>query len=249
MDYHINDEIWKKIYMFLQTVKGIHVKKTDSVRCFIEAVYYVLRTGCQWRMLPKQYGHFRAVHKRYKHWTERGIWEDMMLDFSDVDLQDTMLDSTIVRAHACAAGYEKDGNDAQALGRSKGGFTTKVHALIDALGLPIRFILTAGQVHDSTQSEALLDGVKNSNVLADKAYYSKKLHAFLIENDCNMVIPPRSNAKEPHEYDKEIYKERHLIECFFSKLKHFRRVFSRFDKTMISFSGFLHIAGSLIWLR
>ena len=66
MDYHINDEIWKKIYMFLQTVKGIHVKKADIIRCFIEAVYYVLRTGCQWRMLPKQYGHFRAVHKRYK---------------------------------------------------------------------------------------------------------------------------------------------------------------------------------------
>ena len=170
MDYHINDEVWKKIYTFLQTVKGIHVKKTDGVRLFVEAIYYVLRTGCQWRMLPKQYGHFRAVHKRYKHWAEQKIWEDMMVNFSDLDLQDTMLDSTIVRAHACAAGYAKNGNDAQALGKSKGGFTTKIHAIVDALGLPIRFILTAGQVHDSTQSKALLAGIRNSNVLADKAY-------------------------------------------------------------------------------
>ncbi|WP_119343701.1 IS5 family transposase, partial [Facilibium subflavum] len=160
-----------------------------------------------------------------------------------------MIDSTIVRAHACAAGYEKDGNSAQALGKSKGGFTTKIHTLVDALGLPIKFILTPGQVHDSTQSKALLSDVRDANVLGDKAYDSKDLYAFLLERGCNIVIPPRSNAKEPHEYDKEIYKERHLIECFFSKLKHFRRVFSRFDKTIISFSGFLNFSGSLIWMR
>jgi transposase len=249
MDYYINDYAWEKIYMFLTTVKGIHCRNSESLRTFIEGVYYVLRTGCQWRMLPKCYGHWRAVHKRFKHWAERGIWEELMESVSDVDMQDAMIDSTIVRAHACAAGYEKDGNAAQALGKSKGGFTTKIHVLVDALGLPIKFILTGGQVHDSAQSKDLLRDVSNANVLADNAYYSKDLHSFLFERGCNVVIPPKSNAKEPHEYDKEIYKERHLIECFFSKLKHFRRVFSRFDKTTISFSGFLNIAGSLIWLR
>lgn len=249
MNYYINNEAWEKIYKFLLTIKGIHIKDITTVRSFIEAIYYMLRTGCQWRMLPEKYGHFRAIHKRYKHWAELGIWEDMMVHFNDADLQDVMIDSTIVRAHACAAGYEQNGNDAQALGRSKGGFTTKVHAIVDALGLPIKFTLTSGQAHDSKQSKALLSDISSSNVIADKAYYSKDLYGFLIDKDCNVVIPSRSNAKEPHKYDKEIYKERHLVECFFSKLKHFRRVFSRFDKTTISFSGFLHFAGSLIWLR
>jgi transposase len=142
MDYYINDYAWEKIYMFLTTVKGIHCRNSESLRTFIEGVYYVLRTGCQWRMLPKCYGHWRAVHKRFKHWAERGIWEELMESVSDVDMQDAMIDSTIVRAHACAAGYEKDGNAAQALGKSKGGFTTKIHVLVDALGLPIKFILT-----------------------------------------------------------------------------------------------------------
>ncbi|WP_119343868.1 IS5 family transposase, partial [Facilibium subflavum] len=139
MHYHINGNAWEKIYEFLMTVKRIHCKNTESLRLFVEGVYYVLRTGCQWRMLPEYYGHWRAVHKRFMHWAELGIWDEMMKHMSDADMQDVMIDSTIVRAHACAAGYEKDGNSAQALGKSKGGFTTKIHTLVDALGLPIKF--------------------------------------------------------------------------------------------------------------
>ena len=169
-------------------------------------------------MLPTYYGHYRSVHKRFKCWSDKGIWADMMMKFSDIDNQEVMLDSTIVRAHACASGYIKDGNTEQALGRSKGGFTTKIHALVDALGLPIKFIVTPGQDHDITQAKALLADVKESTVLADKAYYSKDICAFLLERNCTIVIPSRCNAKIEHNIDKEIYKERHLIECFFSKL-------------------------------
>uniref|UniRef100_UPI0013C32A94 transposase n=1 Tax=Facilibium subflavum TaxID=2219058 RepID=UPI0013C32A94 len=78
MHYHINENAWEKIYEFLMTVKRIHCKNTESLRLFVEGVYYVLRTGCQWRMLPEYYGHWRAVHKRFMHWPVLWLWDEMM---------------------------------------------------------------------------------------------------------------------------------------------------------------------------
>lgn len=116
------------------------------MRNFIEAVYYICRSDCQWRLLPYYYGNWRAVHKRFKSWDERNIWKQLFEYLQqDPDMEWTMIDSTIVRAHACAAGYKKDSQLDEALGRSRGGFSTKIHALVDALGNPLKFVLTAGQ--------------------------------------------------------------------------------------------------------
>jgi transposase len=241
--------MWTQILSFLKTRKGLHTKNERKLRTFVEGVWYTLRTGCQWRLIPATYGHWRSLHRRYKSWSDRGIWEALMGYVSEVDTQDLMLDSTIARAHACASGYEKSGHVAQALGRSKGGFTTKIHALVDALGNPIKFTLTPGQQHDITQVGILLENICNSNILADKAYYSTKLIEVIESKGCTVVIPAKRNSKNPRAIDKHIYKERHLIENFFSKIKHFRRVFSRFDKTISSYLGFINFAGALIWMR
>lgn len=246
---NISERVWDTIYSFLQGVKGLHIKDYKQTRCFVEGVWYVLRTGCQWRLLPSYYGHWRKIHKRYKKWADRSIWSDLMSSVSDIDDQAVMIDATIVRAHACASGYNKDGNDAQALGRSKGGFTTKIHALVDGLGNPIKFILTGGNRNDITQAVELLKEQRDTVVLADKGYDSQALIDTLENQGCTATIPSKKNAKSPREIDKEQYKERFLIEAFFSKVKHFRRVFSRFDKTTSAFSGFLHFAGALIWMR
>lgn len=160
-----------------------------------------------------------------------------------------MIDATIVRAHPCAAGYEKGQQDREALGRSKGGFTTKIHAVVDALGQALRFTLTPGQRHDITQASELLEGFEKAQVIADNGYDSNALIEQLEKQNCKPVIPPRSNRKTPREYDKDVYKERHLIECFFNKIKHFRRVFSRFDKKAATYMGFLAFASVIIWLR
>lgn len=227
----------------------MHVRDIKRTRRFVEGVWYVLRTGCQWRLVPSCFGHWRQIHRRYKNWSDRGIWSELMSSVSDIDEQAVMLDATIVRAHACAAGYTKDGNDAQALGRSKGGFTTKIHALVDGLGNPIKFILTGGHRNDITQAAELLKEQRNTTVLADKGYDSQELIDKLEKQGCTAVIPSRKNSKNPRNIDKELYKERFLVETFFSKLKHFRRVFARFDKTTSAFLGFLHLAGALIWMR
>lgn len=116
MDYHITPACWSSIYIFLKLQKGLHTKHEKKLRRFIEGRWYILKTGCQWRLLPTYYGNFRAVHRRFKRWANYGIWSRLMSYVSDIDSQQIMIDSTIVRAHACAAGQKLNGNKQHALG-------------------------------------------------------------------------------------------------------------------------------------
>ena len=120
---------------------------------------------------------------------------------------------------------------------------------VDALGNPLRFILTGGQAHDITQAEGLIAGYEGEYVIADKGYDSGQFRQSIAERGTTPVIPPRSNRKDPHEYDTHLYRERHLVECFINKMKQFRRVFSRFEKLDARYLAFLSFAGALIWLR
>ena len=144
---------------------------------------------------------------------------------------------------------KKGGQASQALGRSRGGFSTKVHVGVDGLGNPLRFRLTGGQEHDVTQAEELINGLDSEYVVADRAYDSNQFIESIIRSGAVPVIPPRSNRKAAHSYDEYLYRERHLVECFIGKIKHFRRIFSRFDKLANRYLGFLHFVGALIWLR
>lgn len=135
------------------------------------------------------------------------------------------------------------------MGRSRGGFSTKIHVLVDGLGYPLRFGLTAGQRHDITQAETLLDGFDFECVIADRGYAAAYFVDSLLQNGIQAVIPPHQRATVLREYDKWLYRERHLVEGFINKIKHFRRIFSRFDKLDQSFLGCLHFVSVLIWLR
>jgi transposase len=120
---------------------------------------------------------------------------------------------------------------------------------VDALGNPLQFQITGGQVHDLTQAEALLPDTSLTYVIADKGYDADTFMQVVHERGAVPVIPPRSNRKTPREYDAHLYKERHLVECFINKLKYYRRIFSRYDKLAQAYLGFLHFASALIWLR
>ena len=119
---------------------------------------------------------------------------------------------------------KKGGQTAQALGRSRGGFSTKIHVSVDSLGNPLRFILTGGQQHDITQAEELIAGYAGEHVLADKGYDAQEFRQHILELGMMPVIPPRSNRKAPADYDRHLYRERHLVECFINKMKHYRRI-------------------------
>ena len=106
------------------------------------------------------------------------------------------------------------GQEAQALGRSRGGFSSKIHVAVDALGLPLRFILTGGQAHDAPIATQLLEDFAFDAVLADGSYDSDAIVAYINEQNAEAVIPSRSNRKVAREYDQDLYKARHLVECF-----------------------------------
>lgn len=137
----------------------------------------------------------------------------------------------------------------QALGRSRGGFSCKIHVTVDGLGNPLRLCLTAGQRHDSTQARALLEGFDFERLIADRGYAAEDFIDYLLARGIQAVIPPHQRATVLREYDHWLYRERHLVECFINKIKHFRRIFSRFEKLDRSYLGFLHFVSALIWLR
>jgi transposase len=137
----------------------------------------------------------------------------------------------------------------QSLGRSRGGFSTKIHLATDALGNAVRFLLTGGERNDITQAQALVKDFVAEYVIADKGYDSEAFVSRLKEQDSEAVIPSRATNKVQREIDTHLYKERHLVEHQIGKLKHFRRVFSRFDKLAKNYLSFIYFASTLIWLR
>ena len=134
------------------------------------------------------------------------------------------------------------------IGLSRGGHTTKLHAIVDALGNPIYFQLSQGNLSDTTLAVNVLSNVEisGSNILGDKAYGSKEIREYISSQDALYTIPPKTNTKEPWECDWWIYKERHLVECFFNKIKHFRRVSTRYDKLATSFINFVYVASIFV---
>lgn len=138
----------------------------------------------------------------------------------------------------------------EAIGRSKGGLTTKIHAIVDAIGNPLDFILTPGQACDLEGADALLPALEADSLLADKAFDAdERVIDLLNRRNIRAVIPSKSNRKEPRDYDKDLYKERHLIENFFLKLKQFRAIATRYDKTARNFLGAIFLVSTYIWLN
>lgn len=136
------------------------------------------------------------------------------------------------------------------MGRSRGGLTTKIHALVDADGLPINLSLTAGQTHDSIPALGLIEGIKERAILlADKAYDTDALRAFTAERKAWANIPLKVNRKQTFAFSKWLYRQRNLVERFFSKLKNYRGIATRYDKNPENFLAAAKLASVRIWLR
>ena len=134
------------------------------------------------------------------------------------------------------------------MGRSRGGLTTKLHCLTNDKGRPLKFQLTPGEKADCTNACSLLGGQKTKAVLADKGYDTDQIIRFIQHHmRAKVVIPPKCNRKVKRPYDKELYKERNLIERAFNKLKHWRRIATRYDRCDIIFRASISLACVSIW--
>jgi transposase len=151
----ISDADWDRIKDLLPGRPGQTGWLAQDNRRFVDAILYVAKTGIPWRDLPERFGPWNSVWRRFDRWCRKGTWQRVFAVLQDPDLEWLILDSTVVRAHACAAGAKKKsdgsgGQAEQALGRSRGGFGTKIHVAVNGLGLPVTLHLrTSGRCHTS----------------------------------------------------------------------------------------------------
>ncbi len=138
----------------------------------------------------------------------------------------------------------------QSIGVSRGGRSIKIHAVVDGLGNPCILILTGGQVHDGIMLKPALEqlDISENTILADKAYGSEENRQYISDQGVQYCVLPKKNAVNVWECDYFHYKERHLVECFFMKIKDYRRVAMRFEKLARRFLGMVHLASCLVWL-
>jgi transposase len=254
----IRDEDWDRIKELLPGQTGQRGVTAKDNRLFIDAVLWIAKTGAPWRDLPERFGKWNTTWRRFDRWARKGVWRKVFEALQDPDLEWLILDSTIIRAHPCAAGARQrsdgtGGQAEQALGRSRGGFGTKIHAAVSGLLLPVTLLLSAGQEADVSHAQALLDkvpaGAEVKAVIADKGYDSKAVVAAVEARGAEAVIPTLSNRKEQRTIDTDRYKDRNLGERFWSKVKQFRRVATRYEKTARNFLAFVHVASIMVLLR
>ena len=140
-------------------------------------------------------------------------------------------------------------NRKQSIGRSRGGLTSKIHAVVDTNGLPVRLALTAGEAHDNRLAGKLLSRLKARSMLADRGYDADWIRALAARKGALANIPPRCNRSEPICFSPYLYRARNLVERFFKKIKHCRRVATRYDKLAANYRAFVQLAAIRLWLR
>ena len=213
-------------------------------RRVMNGIFFVLRTGTPWRDLPERYGPYTTCFNRYNRWSRNGTWAAIMEKLQRLAGDDDggddgppgsvrlrMVDSSSVRVHQHGAGAPRDGASPQ-VGLSRGGRTTKVPLGIDGNEMVKTVFLTPGQAADCAQAVALLAGLGHDETAGVTA-----------------AIPSRSSRKLPRPLDRETHRTRDLVERIFGKIKEFRRIATRYDKTARNFLSAVHLAASRFLLR
>ncbi|WP_371744825.1 IS5 family transposase [Nordella sp. HKS 07] len=218
------------------------------------------RTGSPWADIPERCGPYTTCYNRFVRWRKAGVWDqpfDAVSRAYDGDMQ--MIDSSSIRVHQHGANGKKGARripppgrepDDRCMGRSRGGLTTKIHALVDARGLPIALKLTPGQAHDGRSAAGMRDTLGGGDVLlADRAHDSDALRLEMAARGAWANIKPMPGRKRRPPFSAFLYRYRNLVECFFGKLKHFRAVATRFEKYSENYLALVKLASAKIWMR
>jgi transposase len=193
--FSLRGDQWESIWPLLPGHQGHRRVTAADNRLFVEAAPYRYRNGGPWRDLPVRFGDWKIIHRRFSRWAKNGVWRRVFEHLAaDADNEYALIDRTIVRAHQHSAGAKKKHGEDQAIGRSRGGLSTKIHALVEAFGNVIGFVLSGGHAHDLIGADHLLPSMNADKLLADKACDADELIISLLENSGKTpVITSKSN--------------------------------------------------------
>ncbi|MFI7327394.1 IS5 family transposase [Streptomyces rubiginosohelvolus] len=272
--HELSDAEWEFVRPLLpESLRG---RKRLDDRRVLNGIVWKFRTGTAWRDVPERYGPWATLHTRFRRWAADGTFDRMLRAAQakadaagDVDWL-VSVDSTIVRAHQHAAGARKGGLRDPALGRSRGGLTSKIHLACNGRGRPLAFVVTGGNTNDCTRFTAVMEAirvprigpgrprVRPDHVLGDKGYSSKAIRAWLRRKGIAHTIPERADQARnrarrgscggrPPTFDREVYKHRNVVERCFNRLKQWRGIATRYDKTAESYEAAVTLASLLMW--
>ena len=269
----LTDAQWQSLAPLLPPEKPRTGRPNEDHRRIVNGILWVHRTGAPWRDLPRRYGPVGTVSSRFYRWRGAGIWQRVLAGLQaaadargaiDWDLH--FVDATIVRAHQHAAGARRQpgvigGQDkAEALGRSQGGFSTKLHLRAEGGGKPITVVLTGGERNEQIALEDLLDQgairrqgrgrprLRPRKVAGDKGYSSPTARRRLRRRGIRPVIPTRSDQPRQPDFDRDAYRQRNRVERLINRLKQARRVATRYEKRAVNYLAMIHIGCILLWL-
>lgn len=276
----LRDLQWKRIEPILPPQKPVVGRPNNDHRITINGILWILRTGAPWRDLPERYGPWGTVSGRFYRWRKQGQWQRIFQTLQrqadthgKINWEIHFVDGSVVRAHQHAAGAKRGTLDPnselsaieqvqqrEALGWSKGGFSTKIHLRCDGNGLPMTFLLTVGERHEAVVFEQLMEqgavqreGVgrprlRPRRVSGDKGYSSRKIRLYLRRRGIRYTIPRKSNEHRGGKFDKSLYRLRNQVERCFNRLKQFRRIATRYEKMAENYLAMLTLASIIMWL-
>ena len=204
----LTDEEWSLFEPFVVSASPLGGRPAHDHRRVLDAIFWIARTGAPWRDLPAELGNWNSVFRQFRRWTTSGLWDVMLEALADgggeADLLQ-MIDSTSIRAHHCAAGGRKEHQGG--LGRSRGGFTSKLHIRGNAHGLPIALHATAGQEADCSNYDALMEARDRDPaiMLGDKGYDSDVIRQDLRDRGAVPEISIKRNRHVQHSVSKPFY--------------------------------------------
>jgi transposase len=208
----------------------------------ITAILFVLSEGCTWRAINQPGVNWNTVYRYYRKWCRDGLWKKVWETIAPPPVGKTIyIDSSHVKVHRCGLN-PRGGREAQAIGKTKGGWNTKVHAAVDNSGAPRAILLTPGNAADVTYATDLMTYLTPGAMAADKGYDCDALRIWLYERNVTPCIPPKANRLDPLPYNRACYRKRHLVENFFEAIKTFRRVATRYDKLAETYLGWVFLA-------
>ena len=244
-EHLIEDAVWQRMLAALEMVPYMHLHDPGRLPRFVSACFVVMRTNLTWAELGCLVPSAEAAKRRFRSWAKKGTFDRLMQCLQPLAAPDVLhVDSTAIKCHRTATGAR--GGAEEAIGRSRGGLTTKVHHAVDGLGFIRRQLTSPGQQADCKQAEALTAGLHPLSVVGDKGYDSDKAREHWRARGIGVCVPPRRNRLVQHWYDTGLYRTRHLVENSFNRLKDFRRLSLRLDKTDISFRAFAAFAAAIL---